>query len=76
MRRFKRVFTVLAETPDVAEMNVYGITRILTFNTDDFARYPGIIPISPQGALPQFGQLRPIDRPKTVATPRAAGANG
>ena len=31
----------------VASMNVYGITRLLTFNTADFIRYPGIIAISP-----------------------------
>jgi predicted nucleic acid-binding protein len=31
----------------VATMNVHGITRILTFNTADFARYPGIIAIHP-----------------------------
>ena len=66
VRRIKRVFTVLSETPDVfaewerlviehqvlgkkahdarivAAMNVYGITSILTFNVNDFGRYPGI----------------------------------
>jgi predicted nucleic acid-binding protein len=31
----------------VAAMRVHGITRILTFNTADFARYPGITAIHP-----------------------------
>ncbi len=32
----------------VAVMRLHGITRILTFNADDFARYPGIEVINPQ----------------------------
>jgi predicted nucleic acid-binding protein len=31
----------------VAAMNVYGISRILTFNIQDFARYPGIAAVHP-----------------------------
>jgi predicted nucleic acid-binding protein len=31
----------------VAAMNVYGITRILTFNARDFARYPDIQVVDP-----------------------------
>lgn len=31
----------------VAAMNVYGITRILTFNARDFARYPDIEVVDP-----------------------------
>jgi len=31
----------------VAAMNVYGIRRILTFNKDDFRRYPDIEVITP-----------------------------
>ena len=31
----------------VAAMNVHGIRQIVTFNTDDFARYPGIGVIHP-----------------------------
>jgi predicted nucleic acid-binding protein len=32
----------------VAVMRVYGITHILTFNTADFSRYPGITVVHPQ----------------------------
>jgi predicted nucleic acid-binding protein len=32
----------------VAVMNTQNITRVLTFNTDDFARYPGITAIHPR----------------------------
>jgi predicted nucleic acid-binding protein len=32
----------------VAAMNVYGITSIITFNVDDFKRYPGIQVVHPQ----------------------------
>jgi predicted nucleic acid-binding protein len=32
----------------VASMNVHGITHILTFNGDDFSRYPEITVIQPQ----------------------------
>jgi len=28
-------------------MNIYGITRILTFNVQDFARYSGISAVNP-----------------------------
>jgi len=31
----------------VAAMNVYGVSRILTFNVQDFARYPGIAAVHP-----------------------------
>lgn len=31
----------------VAAMNVHGVTQILTFNKDDFKRYPGITVVSP-----------------------------
>jgi predicted nucleic acid-binding protein len=31
----------------VAAMRVYGITRILTFNAKDFARYPDILVVDP-----------------------------
>jgi len=31
----------------VAAMNVHGLTHILTFNTDDFRRYPGITVLDP-----------------------------
>lgn len=75
VRRFKRLFTVLAEVPDihaewerlvieqrvvgkkvhdariVAAMNVYGISNILTFNLEDFVRYPDITPVSPRSVL-------------------------
>jgi predicted nucleic acid-binding protein len=30
-----------------AVMRVHGLTHILTFNTTDFARYPGITPVHP-----------------------------
>jgi predicted nucleic acid-binding protein len=35
----------------VAAMLVHGIDRILTFNTQDFQRYPGIVVLSPQDDL-------------------------
>jgi predicted nucleic acid-binding protein len=31
----------------VAAMNVYGITSLLTFDSKDFKRYPGIVVASP-----------------------------
>jgi predicted nucleic acid-binding protein len=31
----------------VAVMRVHGLTHILTFNTQDFVRYPGITPVHP-----------------------------
>ncbi len=31
----------------VAAMNIHGITHLLTFNSDDFKRYPGITAVSP-----------------------------
>lgn len=31
----------------VAAMSVHGVTCVLTFNVDDFKRYPGISPIRP-----------------------------
>jgi predicted nucleic acid-binding protein len=36
----------------VAVMEVHGLTHILTFNTTDFARYPGIIAVHPQDLIP------------------------
>jgi predicted nucleic acid-binding protein len=35
-----------------AVMEVHGVTHILTFNTDDFRRYPGIISVDPH-AVPE-----------------------
>ncbi len=35
----------------VAAMIVHGITHILTFNTADFARYPGITAVEPSSVL-------------------------
>lgn len=35
----------------VASMHVYGVRRILTFNTRDFDRYPDVEAIHPQQAL-------------------------
>jgi predicted nucleic acid-binding protein len=32
----------------VAAMSVHGVNRILTFNTQDFQRYQGIVVVSPQ----------------------------
>jgi predicted nucleic acid-binding protein len=32
----------------VAAMNVHGIARLLTFSTQDFQRYQGIVLLSPQ----------------------------
>jgi predicted nucleic acid-binding protein len=32
----------------VALMKVHNVSRILTFNGDDFVRYPGVITISPE----------------------------
>ena len=31
----------------VASMNTYGISHLLTFNTNDFKRYPGITVVDP-----------------------------
>jgi predicted nucleic acid-binding protein len=36
----------------VALMQAHGITHVLTLNGGDFARYPGIVPISPASLLP------------------------
>ena len=33
----------------VAAMTVHGVTHLLTFNTADFARYPGITALDPAG---------------------------
>ncbi len=35
----------------VAAMRVHGIDRILTFNTGDFARYPGIVAVHPSSVV-------------------------
>jgi predicted nucleic acid-binding protein len=32
----------------IASMKVYGITHLLTFNAEDFARYPDITVVAPQ----------------------------
>jgi predicted nucleic acid-binding protein len=37
----------------VAAMTVHGITEILTFNTDDFARFNGIVAIHPESLAPE-----------------------
>jgi predicted nucleic acid-binding protein len=49
----------------VAAMLVHGIGRLLTFNTQDFQRYPGIVVSSPQQTLhaslpPTAGTSRPV----------------
>jgi predicted nucleic acid-binding protein len=36
----------------VAAMQVHGLTQILTFNTVDFLRYPGITVVHPQDVTP------------------------
>ena len=36
----------------VAAMNVHGITAILTFNADDFVRYPGLTVYKPKDLVP------------------------
>lgn len=33
----------------VAAMNTHGVTRLLTFNVPDFARYPGLTVLDPAG---------------------------
>jgi predicted nucleic acid-binding protein len=35
----------------VAAMLIYGLTRLLTFNTQDFRQYPGITAVSPADVL-------------------------
>jgi len=35
----------------IAAMNVHGIGRILTFNIQDFGRYPGIVALSPHDVI-------------------------
>ena len=37
----------------VAAMVVHGITQLLTFNTDDFKRFPDIVVLTPAGVLNQ-----------------------
>jgi predicted nucleic acid-binding protein len=39
----------------VAAMLVHGVNRLLTFNTPDFQRYPGITVISPRDVLSSTG---------------------
>lgn len=34
----------------VAAMRTHGVTRLLTFNTSDFARFPGIFVLDPRGS--------------------------
>ena len=36
----------------VAAMRVHGVTHILTFNTSDFKRYPGITAVNPADVTP------------------------
>ncbi len=36
----------------VAAMNVHGITTLLTFNADDFVRYPGLTVYKPKDLVP------------------------
>jgi predicted nucleic acid-binding protein len=36
----------------VATMNVHQVSRILTFNTGDFSRYPGVTAINPSSVSP------------------------
>lgn len=36
----------------VAAMAVHGLTHLLTFNTKDFARYPGVTAIDPAAVVP------------------------
>jgi len=43
----------------VAAMNVHGLTQIITFNTADFARYPGIILLDPNSVLTTRGSANP-----------------
>jgi hypothetical protein len=44
----------------VATMNVHHVSRILTFNADDFSRYPGLTAIDPSNMDPtQEPQQRP-----------------
>lgn len=31
----------------VAAMRVHKLTHVLTFNVDDFQRFPGVVPIRP-----------------------------
>ena len=46
----------------VAAMKVHGVSHLLTFNTDDFKRFPGIVTINPS-VLEPLAKLRrkPID---------------
>jgi predicted nucleic acid-binding protein len=36
----------------VAFMEAYGLTRVLTLNPGDFARFPGIVALTPAGVIP------------------------
>jgi predicted nucleic acid-binding protein len=45
----------------VAAMLVHGVTRLLTFNTQDFQRFPSIVVVSPQDVLQ--GQTPPTSGP-------------
>ena len=47
------VFVRLSQQSDpharlVASMNVYGVQQILTFNTQDFKRFPAVMAIHPK----------------------------
>ncbi len=39
------------DTRLVAAMRIHGLTRLLTFNTSDFARYPGLIILDPAAVV-------------------------
>ena len=43
-------------------MKVYGITHLLTFNTEDVTRYPDIIVIAPQHVPQTRAWLPPIEK--------------
>jgi predicted nucleic acid-binding protein len=40
----------------VASMLVHGVTHILTFNVEDFQRYPDITVVHPQNMVPPAAQ--------------------
>lgn len=42
----------------VATMNVHKVSRIVTFNSDDFSRYPGLLAVSPLSVGSAMGPPR------------------
>ncbi len=46
-----------------AAMSVHGLTHILTFNTADFARYPGVTALDPSTVAPSPGLIVPPPHP-------------